>query len=294
MLWLRGSALTPSCPPSRLKLFGSQGPLVLCESGIAGSHLNWMGLVPQMAEFARVAVYDRAGYGGSAPRPEARTARQCARELAELIDREAGGEKLILLGHSFGGLIVRLLAELWPQHVAGLILLDPILLGDWWPPTAASRRRWRRGVTAARLMAAVAATGLLRPLLGRGGGLSTARLPRLRQLLGEIAKLPAWTWPLVRQHWSEPESFRTVARYFAALEASCEDGARWAPLGDLPLTVISGAHLKFEQLAEHRRWTGLSTRGCHLVAPQGGHWVHLDAPELVLDTVRRHAGAALC
>lgn len=266
---------------------------MVCESGIAGSHLNWMGLVPQLAEFTRVVVYDRAGYGESAPRPEPRTARQCAMELAELL--EAGSlaqEKLILLGHSFGGLIVRLLAELRPQRVAGLILLDPILIGEWWPPTPASRRRWRRGVTAARLMAAVAATGLLRPLLGRGGGVESVRHPRLKQLLGEIAKMPAWTWPLVRRHWSQPGSFRNVARYFASLETSCEDGARWAPLGDLPLTVISGAHLTPELQAEHQHCAALSSRGRHLVAPRGGHWVHLDAPELVLDVLRQHAEAA--
>lgn len=266
---------------------------MLCESGIAGSHLNWMGLVPQLAEFTRVAVYDRAGYGESAPRPEPRTARQCALELAELLEAAAEAqEQVILIGHSFGGLIIRLLAELRPDRVAGLILLDPILLGEWWPPTSVSRRRWRRGVTAARLMAAVASTGLLRPLLGPGGGVASVRHPRLRQLLGEISKMPAWTWPLVRRYWSQPESYRTVARYFAALEASCEDGARWAPLGDVPLTVISGAHLTQDQQAEHLRWAALSSRGRHLVAPRGGHWVHLDAPELVLKVVRQHVEAA--
>jgi pimeloyl-ACP methyl ester carboxylesterase len=287
--------LNPPPQPIALKQFGQDGPLVVCESGIAGSHLNWMGLAPQLAEFTRVLVYDRAGYGESAPHPAPRTARQCAVELAELL--EAGSlaqEKLILIGHSFGGLIVRLFAELRPQRVAGLILLDPILIGEWWPPTPASRRRWRRGVTAARLMAAVAATGLLRPLLGKGGGVESVRHPRLKQLLGEIAKMPAWTWPLVRRHWSQPGSFRTVGRYFASLEASCEDGARWAPIGDLPLTVISGAHLTPEMQAEHQRWASLSSHGRHLVATRGGHWVHLDAPELVVGVVRQHVAALPC
>ena len=44
------------------KQLGSAGPLISFESGIAASHLNWMGIAPRVAQFGRVFLYDRAGY----------------------------------------------------------------------------------------------------------------------------------------------------------------------------------------------------------------------------------------
>lgn len=263
------------------KTLGSSGPLVAFDSGIGGTHLSWMGVAPRVAEFARVWLYDRAGLGFSPPAPEPRTARQCARELPLR-------EPAILVGHSFGALVVRLFAEMNPSLVRGLVLVDPILLGEWHPPTPASSKLLKQGVWLMKAMASAARFGLVSAIVTtltpfRGHKVS----PRLEQLIGEIEKLPKETWPQIRRNWTRSQSFVTLARYFEALPESCADGARFASLGDLPVTVVSGAHLDERQLAEHARLAALSSRGEHIVATKGRHWIQLDDPDLIIEIIRR-------
>lgn len=264
------------------KQLGDSGPLVVLESGFAATHLNWMGIAPRIAEFARVFLYDRAGFGYSPARPEPRTARQCALELDP-------PEPAIFVGHSFGALIVRLFAEMHPEKVKGLVLVDPILLCEWFPTTAASQARIAHGTKVARSLTWAARCGLVKLGIAlfslRKGKFS----PAAEQLFGELQKLPPETWPVIRQHWSRAGSFVTMRRYLESLEESCRDGARFQPLGDLPLVVISGAHLSEEQRSEHVRLAALSTRGRHLIATEGRHWVHLDQPDLIVDSVRQIA-----
>jgi pimeloyl-ACP methyl ester carboxylesterase len=63
-------------------------------------------------------------------------------------------------------------------------------------------------------------------------------------------------------------------------------------LGDVPLVVLSGAHLTPEQQAEQASVARLSTAGRHVVAEDSGHWVHLDRPDLVVAAVREVLAAA--
>jgi pimeloyl-ACP methyl ester carboxylesterase len=53
-------------------------------------------------------------------------------------------------------------------------------------------------------------------------------------------------------------------------------------LGDLPIVVLSAA-----ATAEHEHDAGLSTRGDHRVVHGSGHWMQLDAPDAVVDAIRR-------
>ncbi len=194
----------------------------------------------------------------------------------------------MIVAHSFGALVGRLLAYDRPQLVQGLVLLDPILLHEFQPPTAASRARLQRGRRVAKLLTWAARLRLIGP----GIDWAQRRKPRLsysaQQLFQEISRLPPETWPVIREHWSNPQSFVTIRRYFESLEESCHEGLVMRPLGDLPLTVISGAHLTAAQREEHVQLARLSSEGRHLVAASGRHWVHLDEPGKVIEVIREH------
>jgi pimeloyl-ACP methyl ester carboxylesterase len=85
---------------------------------------EWQLVQPEVAKFARVCSYDRAGSGWSEPAPEPRTSPQIASELKQVLD--AAGEKgpYILVGHSIAGLHVRAFAGKFPEEVAGMVLVD--------------------------------------------------------------------------------------------------------------------------------------------------------------------------
>jgi pimeloyl-ACP methyl ester carboxylesterase len=85
---------------------------------------TWDRVVPEIAKFVQVVVYDRAGLGGSDPGPRPRTSQQNVTELHALLSNAGIPGPYVLVGHSFGGLDVRLFASQYPGEVAGVVLID--------------------------------------------------------------------------------------------------------------------------------------------------------------------------
>lgn len=95
---------------------------------VAGSgdfSFDWSLVLPQVARFTRVCSYDRAGLAWSDLGPPPRTMRQEAHELHLLLQRAAIKPPFVLVGHSLGGLIVRVYAAMYPEEVGGIVLIEP-------------------------------------------------------------------------------------------------------------------------------------------------------------------------
>lgn len=105
---------------------GRGTPTVILENGAAAppSSVTWERVAPRIAEYSRVCYYDRAGYGNSEPGPKPRTSQQIVHELRTLLRKARISPPYILVGHSFGGLSVRLFANQFPNDVAGLVLVE--------------------------------------------------------------------------------------------------------------------------------------------------------------------------
>jgi pimeloyl-ACP methyl ester carboxylesterase len=103
---------------------GQGSPTVILESGSGGPSVDWLMVQPEVAKFARVCSYDRAGYGWSDSGLQPRSSLQIARELKQLL--QAAGEKgpYIFVGHSMGGYDIRVYAGQYPNDVAGIVLVD--------------------------------------------------------------------------------------------------------------------------------------------------------------------------
>jgi alpha-beta hydrolase superfamily lysophospholipase len=103
-----------------LRCEGQEHPPVLIEAGNGSSSLEWNLVQPRAAAVTRVCAYDRAGLGWSYPAPEGRTIVERAEELHRLIGSRLS-RPLILIGHSYGGLIVRTYHKKYTSEVAGMV-----------------------------------------------------------------------------------------------------------------------------------------------------------------------------
>ena len=103
---------------------GEGSPTVVLDSGSGGPSIDWLMVQPEVAKFARVCSYDRAGYGWSDSGPKPRTSLQIAHELKQLL--QAAGEKgpYVLVGHSMGGYDIRVYSGQYPSDVVGMVLVD--------------------------------------------------------------------------------------------------------------------------------------------------------------------------
>ena len=93
---------------------GAGSPTVIFEAGIAATNLNWRHLQEMVSQFAATASYDRAGLGWSSPSRSKRTPGNIAVELHELLQKAGIKPPYVMVGHSFGGLVVRRFALLYP------------------------------------------------------------------------------------------------------------------------------------------------------------------------------------
>ena len=283
---------------------GLGGPAVVLEAGISASSVSWRPVQRELARHLRVLAYDRAGYGWSRPARTPRTMERLCTELAAMLEASGARGPYVLVGHSFGGLLLRHFAARAPEKVAGLVLVDPLEPFEWWPLGEAQAYRLKKGVTLARRGAWLARLGVVRlgldlltagsrtvpQLLARASSGPGAAVPD--RLVGEIRKLPRELWPIVKAHWCQPRAFDTLAEYLARLPEACAAALDHRALRDLPLIVISAGKTVPAVLEAHRRTAALSARGRHIVAGESGHWVQLDAPEFVVRAVLEVAAQA--
>lgn len=101
--------------------------LVVFESGAGNDHTVWTdkAVASQINTNFDVLMYDRAGYGKSENGPTPRNINQLRSELESLIDNFSNGRKVVLIGHSLGGLIIRDYAIKNPLKTAALLFVDP-------------------------------------------------------------------------------------------------------------------------------------------------------------------------
>jgi len=83
------------------------------------------------AKFTCACSYDRAGLGWSDADPMPRTAQRIVNELRTLLTNARTKGPYVLVGHSFGGLAVRLYAAQYPEEVVGMVLVDPTHPSQW-------------------------------------------------------------------------------------------------------------------------------------------------------------------
>jgi pimeloyl-ACP methyl ester carboxylesterase len=263
--------------------------------------LSWRLIQPEVAKFARTAAYDRAGLGWSDPAPGVRTAERAAADLHAMLDAAGIDEPLILVGHSYGGLVARAFANRYRARVAGMVLVDPVAAAEWAEPSPENRQRLERAVRLSRRGALLAKLGVVRLALSlvftraRGSSKFIARAASRRggqafteRMAAEIGKLPRDVWPIVKAHWCDPKCFDAMALYLASLPESCAAELNMsAPgsLGDLPLVIFSADNASDAQRAEHRLLCELSSRAWCEAVP-GGHWIQLDRPEMIVDAIR--------
>jgi pimeloyl-ACP methyl ester carboxylesterase len=281
---------------------GEAGPGIVLESGIAASCLNWRLVHEPLGARAQTFAYDRAGFGWS---PAARQPRVMPALVEELrLVLEAGEVPLptVLVGHSFGGWLVRHFAARYPSKVRGLVLVDPLEPFEWDPISEAQRGRLGKGVMLSRRGALLARLGVVRGALSLLLAGSTG-LPRMiskassgkgsavpDRIVGELRRLPKEWWPVIASHWCLPRSFETMAEYLERLPENCSYGLDEGALARIPTTVISGERTAPAVIAAHERTAAASAGGRHVVSAGSGHWIHLDNPALVVAEVERMAG----
>jgi len=233
---------------------GAGSPAVILETGLGAESRDWAAVQDSISTVTRVVRYDRANRGASDPAPGPRTALDMVADLRRMLRAAEIDGPYLLVGHSFGGLIVRVYAQRHGDEVAGVVLADSMhrdqfdVFSPLFPPPSPAEP----------------------PVLGRirafwqGGWRSPDSTPEKIDLVASI-----------RQD-REVTSLGDVPLHVVAAGATMRQLAP-AGIGDALQEKWQSLQMDFLKL---------STRAVHLLAPQSGHFVQRDAPQAVGDAIR--------
>jgi len=259
-------------PRLHLLCKGSAGPVVVIEQGAGELSKFWWPVQDEIAKFAQVCTYDRAGYGWSEQGPLGKSVEDRTRELHTLLSDAGVQGPFILVAHSYGGLIVRAYAHEFPGQVAGLVLVDT-------PDESSIFQRevlafYSKARAMNRVVGFVARFGVLR-------------------LLRHWVPLDRFGLWLTRpsEYAAICDDLLSLERVPAPMRASKSAGS----LGSLPLTVITHgkpfpgpfAVLEKNWHEGQERLAALSTNSVLTVAKDSNHMIQQDEPALVVDAIRR-------
>jgi pimeloyl-ACP methyl ester carboxylesterase len=261
MVQLLARPQPPPAPGQRVLINGRQihfvqqgerlaGPTVVLESGLGGASFAWAWVQPQVAQFARIVAYDRAGLGWSQASDAPRDADAVAQQLHDLLERIHAPRPYLLVGHSLGGLFVLRFAQRYREDVGGLVLVDalsPRFSGQ--VDDDDYRHPWR----AVALGDFLANLGLL-SFLG-----IEQQLERLPQPARDAAEYFIHSPP----HWD------AMLQEIAELERSLQQARGQPPLGDLPLIVVSATRDRPGGWAELQRGFASLSRAYEWRLPPG-------------------------
>jgi pimeloyl-ACP methyl ester carboxylesterase len=146
------------------------------------------------------------------------------------------------------------------------------------------------GIPVARFgLARLATTSLLcrSGKLSRAFSRATAKhggLHVLERITCEVGKMPREVWPIVAAHWSRPQFYQGLVAHLDAVPASVAEMHGAQAVEGVPVVLLTPGDAKPFSGDDLRR---IGSGARQVIARRSGHWIHLDEPELVIDTIRR-------
>ncbi len=275
------------------------GPSVIFESGIGATSQNWVRVQELVSEFAHTVSYDRMGLGWSTPAVSERIPSKVVEELRAMLQAAGVAPPYLLVGHSFGGLVVRYFAAEYPDEVVGAVLVDAMRTDEWPPVDESQRRLLDRGVQLTQWGVPIAYSGLARLTtmsFFRRSGKFTSLFTRatgghsvLERLTSELNKIPTAVWPIVAAHWSNPAFFRGMTAHIQGVPGTVTEMLNATPIVGVPVVLLTPGHPKAISDADLQK---IGPGAKQLIAEKSGHWLHLDEPELVVEQIREMLTAA--
>ncbi|WP_448138482.1 alpha/beta fold hydrolase [Sphingobacterium siyangense] len=259
---------------------GNAGPTVVFETAFdPAGHLQWYHIQQQLPISYTSFSYDRSGILWSERGQNPKSGEKMAEELHTLLEKSNVPKPYILVGHSFGGTLVRFFVNQYPQDVAGVILVDSQCPDDKKYLSPELFRMVNQGLPG-RFLKFANTFGLAR-LMFKG------MFPVEKQYKYQNSIMPALLY----------KSADAVLEEQDHMESIKNEAAKIRSFGTIPLLVLTATDperydssikdkkLKLEMINAwvkmQKDFLRLSTDSKQILVPNSGHYINQDNPEVV-------------
>jgi pimeloyl-ACP methyl ester carboxylesterase len=250
---------------------GTGSPTVVIEAGLGDWSTSWGGYVqPGVAKTTRVCIYDRAGMGWSEAGPLPRDAAHFAKELHTLLQEANIPGPYVMVGHSLGGLGVRVFVHEYASEIAGVVLIESMNPRHFTQSQTEAQSQSDTQSQPFSLQAALARFGVVRLLV---------KLPGIAPSVpaNEEAYYPLYV---------RPQSLQATANESQGMPASGVEAAAVKSFGDLPLIVLTG---RLDNTPGWQEWQTellqLSSNSQQLFAENSNHNVQAEEPDAAIAAI---------
>jgi pimeloyl-ACP methyl ester carboxylesterase len=277
---------------------GKGSPTVVVENGLGDFSFDWVLVQSRVSRFTGVCTYDRAGYAWSDPGPKPRTFAQLNLELRDALSKLGEPGPFVLVGHSYGGPVVRNFATTYPHEVAGMVLVDASFEGQRVGIGGKAMMRLGDGAKGRRIPPPHEDMKESDKPVVKENTTQQAQQPLdpMYNVLPPVErKLQLWAQSLPEIEDAENSQREWSGEYFAKWLATPQDGK----LGAIPLVVLTraeggysdgdydipAAQLEKERKEGQTKLTLLSTNSKQVIV-HSGHNMELQAPDDVTAAIR--------
>jgi pimeloyl-ACP methyl ester carboxylesterase len=273
-----------------INCLGQGSPTVILAAGTADFSTTWAYVQPEIAKLTRVCSYDRAGLGWSEPSPYPRTVNTTVEELHALLVNAGVQGPYVLVGHSLGGMHMRVYAYKYSQEVVGLIQVDslhedqPVYDSEYTKVNQDESKQFH-------MFSLLSSTGIM--------ALAPQSIPNLG--------LPKDAYAQWQASLATSDYFKTTLAEINAQEDNCAEvrALKITSFGNMPLIVLSAGQpdtvISLSDAGNQQRWevwqalqpalAALSSEGKQIIAEQSSHMIQLIQPDLVIESIQEMVDA---
>jgi pimeloyl-ACP methyl ester carboxylesterase len=250
---------------------GTGSPTVVIDAGLGDWSTSWGGVVqPEVAKTTRVCTYDRAGMGWSEAGPLPRDAAQFAKELHTLLQNAQVPGPYVMVGHSLGGLPVRVFVHEYASEIAGVVLIESMNSQQSTGSPQDGQSQSSSQSQPFSFQAVLARFGVVRLLV---------KLPGIAPSLPDSE---AAYYPL----YIRPQYAQATANEMQGMQASGAQASAVKTFGDLPLIVLTAKlNSNSDWLERQAELLQLSSNSQHLFAENSGHNVQAEEPDAAVAAI---------
>lgn len=274
---------------------GTGSPAVIFDSGLSDTTIAWALVQPTISAKNTTCSYDRAGLGFSDAATRPSTASNDVDDIHRALRVAGIRPPYVVVGHSAGGMAVRVFADRYRDEVVGMVLVDP------------SHEDQNNRLDALKASEGQAPRGdnqIDRTCLDAAkNGQIPKDSPVYTQCVGE---------PDAR--FSQPINdanlgYAAMLKYQAAVASESQNfggasadqtRATRRDFGEMPIIVLSAPYPRWKKMTQeqmdkrnamkaqmHNELAAMSTHGVNEFVPRTGHLINYDRPDIVIDAIRQ-------